>query len=239
MTQDIFPTISDDPALQADYEQIRRRGECHNLAVMLAKRSPPACKTDREFLRGHVNGSQFEGQESLGEAYAAEARRRGVNITGKVYLSGLAAYPGDPEAWVSGRGDVERVLDARGWGCQGDVTRRMQVVAEPLNVEVAPDIVDDKVAEILVAQGVSDPNSVDLEDLRSQVHSGLKKRGKGMPLKKGKSRAAISSNIRELINSGRDKDQSIAIAMRTAGMAKPKPKGKGQKRPPPSPPVEG
>lgn len=48
-----------------------------------------------------------------------------------------------------------------------------------------------------------------------------------MPLKKGKSKAAISANISELRHSGRPQDQSIAIAMKEAGKSKPK---KGKKK---------
>jgi len=41
-----------------------------------------------------------------------------------------------------------------------------------------------------------------------------------MPLKKGKSKKAITSNIRELMHSGRKQKQSVAIAMKEAGMSK-------------------
>jgi len=41
-----------------------------------------------------------------------------------------------------------------------------------------------------------------------------------MPLKKGKSSKVISSNIRELMHSGRPQKQSIAIAMSKAGKSK-------------------
>lgn len=44
-----------------------------------------------------------------------------------------------------------------------------------------------------------------------------------MPLKKGKGKKAISSNIRTEMKAGRPQKQAIAIAMRVAG--KPKPKG--------------
>lgn len=41
-----------------------------------------------------------------------------------------------------------------------------------------------------------------------------------MPLKKGKSQAVISANIKELRDSGRPQNQSVAIAMSEAGKSK-------------------
>jgi len=41
-----------------------------------------------------------------------------------------------------------------------------------------------------------------------------------MPLKKGKSRNVISSNIAEMIRSGHPRNQAIAAAMDTAGVDK-------------------
>lgn len=43
-----------------------------------------------------------------------------------------------------------------------------------------------------------------------------------MPLRKGKSRTVISSNIRTEIKAGRPRKQSIAIALRKAGKARKK-----------------
>jgi len=43
-----------------------------------------------------------------------------------------------------------------------------------------------------------------------------------MPLKRGSSKKAISSNIRELMHSGRPQKQSIAIAIKKAGKSKPR-----------------
>jgi hypothetical protein len=43
-----------------------------------------------------------------------------------------------------------------------------------------------------------------------------------MPLKSGSSRKAVSANIKELRKSGRPQKQSIAIALRKAGLARKK-----------------
>lgn len=45
-----------------------------------------------------------------------------------------------------------------------------------------------------------------------------------MPLNKGRSKAAISANIRELRHSGRPQKQAVAIAMKKAGKSKGKKK---------------
>lgn len=48
-----------------------------------------------------------------------------------------------------------------------------------------------------------------------------------MPLQKGKSKAAISANIGELVKTGRPQKQAVAIAMSEAGLSRRKrPKAK-------------
>jgi hypothetical protein len=47
-----------------------------------------------------------------------------------------------------------------------------------------------------------------------------------MPLKGGKSRAAVSANIKKLKAEGRPQAQAVAISLKTAGLSKAKKKGK-------------
>jgi len=43
-----------------------------------------------------------------------------------------------------------------------------------------------------------------------------------VPLKKGRSKRTISANVAELVHSGRDQKQAVAIALRQAGKARPR-----------------
>ncbi len=49
-----------------------------------------------------------------------------------------------------------------------------------------------------------------------------------MPLKKGSSKKAVSTNIRKLMHEGRPQKQAIAIAMSEAGMDKKKTRKKSK-----------
>ncbi|HUU84203.1 MAG TPA: hypothetical protein VM243_11935 [Phycisphaerae bacterium] len=138
--------ISDNPAVQARYEQMRAAGESHNIAEMLATRQAPRSVTDREFLSGECSGNQFVGDEKTGNRYRAIAEAAGVSVTGKVYKGSLARFPGDPKAWVNGRGDVKRRCIEENWSCDGMVTHRATPRQAP-SVPLAQDIVDQHVTQ--------------------------------------------------------------------------------------------
>lgn len=162
--------ISNDPAVQAHYEECLANGCSPKLAEMFALAAPPGANTDREFLLGTENGRQFADNPEAGDRLRRVAEAHGQDVTGKKYVAGLARFPGDPEAWVSGKGDVERVLDARGWGAEGCVSRPVSNVAEPLNVAVDPDLVNEEVEAIIAAQvPAEEQHLVDREDLAEQV----------------------------------------------------------------------
>lgn len=162
-----FPRVSEQVPIQAFYVALRLDQLSHKCAEMLALQKPPMSNTDREFLEGHCNGNQFEKTPHLGDAYLAEARRAGVDVTGKVYLSGLAAYPGDPEAWVSGRGDVQRVVEQRGWACEGSVNIKATRMAEPTGGGIASSLVDAAVEARLEEH--PEPERVNRQELRQSI----------------------------------------------------------------------
>jgi len=161
-----WPVISNHPEIQQAYEGMRRKGESHRMAEMLALQCPPMSDTDREFLEGHCNGNQFEKTLGLGNYYGRVAKEQGFSTTGKVYLSGLARYPGDPEAWVSGKGDVKRVIEQRGWSCRGAVNIKGEV-KPPSGGGIASSLVTEKVAEMVEQQPELARRPV--EELRERV----------------------------------------------------------------------
>lgn len=163
---------------QEHYDLCIANGCSPRLAEMFALQQPPMSNTDREFLEGHCNGNQFAGNPALGDALARDAREAGVDITGKIYKDSLARFPGDPEAWVGGRGDVERIARKRGLRVRGSVNvdYMPRDTPPPAEVEIAEDLVQAEVAEILTT--VPDPHMVDTVDLAHQVREKRKPRWK-------------------------------------------------------------
>ena len=142
-----WPKVSEEPEVQALYEQMRDAGESHNIAEMCAMRETPASRTDREFWRGRWN--QFESDPRAGRRYQAIADSMGMSTVGKQYIGQLARYPGDPQAWVDGRGDIKKVCEANGWGCSGQVDVKVSERPPRPDVDIADDIVEEKVAEAI------------------------------------------------------------------------------------------
>jgi hypothetical protein len=163
-------------AQKVHYDQCIAQGTSPALAEMFALGAPPMSNTDREFLEGRGGCyDQFAGQHDVGDHYARVARQHGVDVTGKVYLSGLARFPGDPAAWVSGRGDVRRVCEQHGWGCTGSVNLPVANVAQrPETYTPAADLVEDRVATVLQQMPAEEAACVDTDDLRAQAKESLK-----------------------------------------------------------------
>lgn len=170
-----YPVVNQDALIQARYIASRLDGSSHKWADMVAHRQPPGCKTDREFLRGHCCGNQFEKTPHVGNYYRSIADRAGVDITGKVYMGTLAEYPGDPRAWISGRGDAQRLCEERGWGCEGAVNVKMRERENPPEeVAVADDIVAERVEQRLDEMAPQDAMRVDLAEAAHEVRETLK-----------------------------------------------------------------
>ncbi len=158
LESDSLPVVSRDPEVQSRYITMRRDGQSHNMAEVLALRKfPSTTGTDRAFMEGRaLDGAQFQGMPGdVGRQYVAAAAKAGVNTAGKWYSGTLARFPMDPQAWVGGTADVKAVCDKEGWTARGSVNADAPKYAEhwqaPEKYEVAPAIVEAKVRETIAA----------------------------------------------------------------------------------------
>lgn len=136
------------------------------LQEMFATGETPTLSTDNTFLEGHCNGSQWEGQERIGNMFRRKAERHGVNTKGKVYLSALALEPGDPKAWVSDRHDVQKVCEERNLKCEGAV----KVAHREQEPAPAPRLAEPLVRRIMRQEIAKAPEKAkDLGELRHEV----------------------------------------------------------------------
>ena len=94
-------------------------------AEMCALQTAPGTKgTDRAFLEGRQNNQQLDDLPKMQAEYMVrEAKRAGINISGKHYVAGIADRRGwrDPAAWVSSNDDVLRVARKRRLAVSGTV----------------------------------------------------------------------------------------------------------------------
>lgn len=142
---------------------------------MLVSCKGPQLKTDVEFLKGHCNGNQFERNPEIGDELRAAAEHAGVDTKGKVRIGQLCrpGMPDDPLAWVGGRGDVQRRLEAINASCDGIVNAKGRAPEGPPkpSIKLNDDIVQEKVAEALEGQTVTKTQYLDkCEEVRN-THS--------------------------------------------------------------------
>lgn len=105
--------------------------------------------------------------EMIGNHRKEVAEKMGQSTKGKKYISQLARFVGDPEAWVDGRGDVQRVLEKRGWGSEGSVKAKLREKEPPKPVALAEDLIQEKMREMVI----KDPGLKEKprEELREKV----------------------------------------------------------------------
>jgi hypothetical protein len=177
-------TVWEPPFSEAEQAAHRER-----LAEMLETGQTPFLMTDSTFLAGQCNGSQFDGHEQVGDILKKAAEEVGVNVKGKVYKSGLARFPSDPEAWISGRGDAQRVFEKNlaplGYRAEGAIKgSARQPDKEP---PPPPALADDLVIRYMQQEIAQNPEAGrDLEGLQEKVidqHAPKKRKAKKVDVK--------------------------------------------------------
>ena len=105
------------------YEKALPYGE--RWAVMCATQTPPGTQgSDRAFMEGRLNQQWLDDMPpKQARTILSEARAAGINVTGKVYVGGLADLRAhrDPMAWVDSTADIKKVARARNLTVEGAV----------------------------------------------------------------------------------------------------------------------
>lgn len=102
-----WPIVSDDWYIQNEYVKMRRTGQSHKIAEMLAFQQAPAdFATDRRFWLGKCNENQFSNCPEQGRAMMRRASAR-AGISGKYFHNGLGE-------WVNGMDDVKALARRKG-----------------------------------------------------------------------------------------------------------------------------
>lgn len=161
------------------YETCRRYGASHKLALMFALAQAPGLVTDATYMAGHHDSGFGKNPTTakMGDFYAAQAKKHGMtNLTGKRYLSSLARFSGDPDAWVSGRGDIKRVLERRGDGCVGTVNTKIREREPTKPIPIAEHIVERVTKQVIGTETVGPKERVKIkEQVRDTITPAHKK----------------------------------------------------------------
>lgn len=113
---------------------------------MLQSGMTPTISTEATF-QAKANGKLGVGQfhPKVRQHYLDAAREAGVSTDGKIYDGRLAAFPGDPQAWISGQDDAKRLVESRGWSADGDFKIKGPEIEPKKGPVLAPDLVEDLV----------------------------------------------------------------------------------------------
>lgn len=123
------------PQAIAEFHKLLSNGCTPAFAEMVMCRQPPGVKgADRTFMEGRLNQQWLDDMpKDHAQHILGEARRAGINTSGRFYMSGLADKrgPADPAAWVDSVSDVKNVAKARNLTVSGIVEHKGEPVPRP------------------------------------------------------------------------------------------------------------
>ena len=161
------------------YRRSLAAGGTEKFAAMCALQIAPGSKgSDRAFMEGRMNNQQLDGMPRLQAEYMVrDARKAGINISGKYYCGGLADGRAwrDPEAWVSSNDDILRVAKKRGKSVSGSVNYDAGPAPPPKRVALNERIIREEVArEKRLNPGIKDTRALREKIIEKHAHPKLR-----------------------------------------------------------------
>ena len=163
----------------AHYYKMRQSKQKHAFAVMCAQERGPKLMTDAVFAEGNTRlGDNYHG--SYGDALKATAKKHGFTSSYQ-YHPGLARWHpedpkhngADPEAYMppsGGRGYVKRLMESRGWACDGAVDVEGRAEKDPFDdaVSLAPELIV-RNAQKFVQENPDEARKMNRRELRDHM----------------------------------------------------------------------
>lgn len=169
-----WPQIYAHAETQAHYEQCRANGCTDAMAQMLAERQAPGSKgTDRAFMEGRNNGGYLDDMpDFLRQKFLQKAKRAGVSLAGKTYVSGLATEACDPHAWVSGVDELMSRVKAQNAHLTGIREHVAVDVPPPPSTPLAEDLVQESVRNLVKSNpGLKAKSKKELREMAIDKHA--------------------------------------------------------------------
>jgi hypothetical protein len=119
-------------------------------SIVDSRQAPGTRWSDRAYMEGEVlNNGLGDHPREMAEAMVEQAKKAGINITGKVYKGGLAddRGAGDPRAWVGSADEALQVCRDRNLNITGGVEYQGHAVDRepdtPLSDTLVENIIND------------------------------------------------------------------------------------------------
>lgn len=163
------------PSRRAFYQVMIEKGESPRLAEMLALQQAPQINTDDTwFARFGTLEDQFKGDARGLKQVTDAAQQHGHKPNpNSVYYSGLAAFPGDPKAFITNapQGHIRSVCEERGQGSRGLVNvKAREPESDPLDVSFVADDISDRIIEGWRKEDPDKIKKMSLRELREEVN---------------------------------------------------------------------
>jgi hypothetical protein len=142
---------------------------------MVQSQIPPGYsgQLDRRFIEGRVRDHGIGHLPlAMQRSFIERAKRAGIDITGKVYATGLAdgRGPATPEAWVGGIDDYKATLIKQGKSCHGLLNITAPAPEQGPDVELADDIVVELAEEYVKENPKLLRDPVELKEMIVEKH---------------------------------------------------------------------
>ena len=164
-----------DQRIQEIYFFMRAEGNSPRLAEMLTFRQAPQVNTDDTwFARFGDLEDQFKGDARGLKQVTDAAKQHGYTPNpNDVYYHGLAAFPGDPKAFINQAPQIHirKVAEQRGHGSQGLVNvKAREPETDPLDVSFVADDISDRIIRDWEKEDPDRIKKTSLRELREEVN---------------------------------------------------------------------